>query len=334
MLMSPVPSPQPPAPNFSYLHARADLLNRLRAFFRDRGFLEVETPTLLPEAIPERHIENFVVTPGANALRLADENRLSQRAGRRQPPELLYLQASPELAMKRTARRGFRPHLPSVQSVSRRRIGALHNAEFTMVEWYRPGDDCRAGMDLLDELAYTLTGFSCRRTSYREAFQRTLGIDPHTALMEEPRESTDNPPELSDDRDEWLNYLLATQVEPTLGADGPELLYHYPASQAALATTVEDDFGVPVAERFELYWRGVELANGYHELADATELRRRLVQANEQIAAQGRAPVALPESLLAAMESPGQPPCAGVALGFDRLVMLCVGADSIHEVTV
>ncbi len=296
---------------WDYLHARADLLNRLRAFFRDHGFLEVETPTLLPEAIPERHIENFVVFS----------------------PKL-YLQASPELAMKRLLAAGAGPIFQVCKAYRAEEFGTLHNAEFTMVEWYRPGDDCRAGMDLLDELAYTLTGFSCRRATYREAFQRTLSIDPHTASIEEFRDITENPPDMGDDRDEWLNYLLATQVEPSLGADGPELLYHYPASQAALATTVEDDFGVPVAERFELYWRGVELANGYHELADAAELRRRLVRANEQIAAQGRAAVALPESLLAAMESPGLPPCAGVALGFDRLVMLCVGADSIHEVRI
>jgi elongation factor P--(R)-beta-lysine ligase len=304
---------------WDYLHARADLLDRLRAFFHDRGFLEVETPTLLSEAIPERHIENFVVS------RLAGYSPQGGGA-------TYYLQASPELAMKRLLAAGSGPIFQVCKAYRAEELGALHNAEFTMVEWYRPGDDCRAGMDLLDELAYTLTGFSCRRTTYREAFQGTLGIDPHTALIEDLRESTDDPPELGDERDEWLNYLLATQVEPTLGAGGPELLYHYPASQAALATTVQDDFAVPVAERFELYWRGVELANGYHELAEAAELRRRLVLENEQIAAQGRTTVALPESLLAAMESPGLPPCAGVALGFDRLVMLCVGADSIHDV--
>jgi lysyl-tRNA synthetase class 2 len=133
------------------------------------------------------------------------------------------------------------------------------------------------------------------------------------------------------DHDEWLNLLLATRVEQQLGIFGPEILYHYPASQASLAATTRDERGAEVAERFELYWKGIELANGFYELTDAAVLRERLLQVNAARAADGRAELPLPESLLAAMEQ-GLPASCGVALGFDRLVMLAVGASDIGEV--
>jgi lysyl-tRNA synthetase class 2 len=135
-----------------------------------------------------------------------------------------------------------------------------------------------------------------------------------------------------DNRDEWLNLLLATIVEPRLGAAAPEILYEYPASQSALAAARTRADGMNVAERFELYWRGVELANGYHELTDAAALGARLTAVNEERRAAGRAALPLPESMLAAMERPGLPRCAGCALGFDRLAMLACGAASIDDV--
>jgi lysyl-tRNA synthetase class 2 len=135
----------------------------------------------------------------------------------------------------------------------------------------------------------------------------------------------------SDDRNEWPNLLLAMKVESELGCEGPEILYDYPESQAALAKLAVRETGQRVAERFELYWHGVELANGYHELTDAEELRQRLVAVNEARRAEGRERLPLPESLLAAMEK-GLPASAGCALGFDRLAMLACGAKSIDEV--
>lgn len=304
------------------LRKRAELLDRLRAFFRERGFLEVETPVAAREVIPEQHIEPIM---------LADEER--------------FLQASPEMHHKRLLCVGSGPVFEVTRSFRGREWGKLHNPEFTIVEWYRPGDDLHAGMDLLDELVQTLLDAPpARRTTYREAFARALGLDPHVAPVEGLREAgRERAPELPDtgqassdidfdNRDDWLNYLLSLYVEPTLGEQQPELLYHYPASQAALARLSEEQ-GDPVAERFELYYRGVELANGYHELTDANELRQRLTDVNTAREAGGRLALPMPERLLEAMTDPGLPPCAGVAFGFDRLVMLATGAKSIGEVT-
>jgi lysyl-tRNA synthetase class 2 len=135
----------------------------------------------------------------------------------------------------------------------------------------------------------------------------------------------------TDDRDEWLNLLLAMRAEPQLGRDRPEVIYHFPASQASLAKVIATDAGYEAAERFELYYRGIELANGFHELGDAIEQRRRFEAVNAARVAGGRDAMPLPESLLAALYH-GLPPCTGVALGFDRLVMLAIGAKTIDEV--
>ncbi|HYO23837.1 MAG TPA: EF-P lysine aminoacylase EpmA [Lacipirellulaceae bacterium] len=296
------------------LRQRAEMLARLRAFFAERGVLEVETPLLDAEVIPELHIEPFPVR------------------------QMLWLQASPELHMKRLLAEG----LPAIYQVTRSfrqgERGALHNPEFTIVEWYRAGDGLTEGMQLLDELCQVVGGTApARRTTYAEAFTRHAGVDAHRASCKDlaaaaARLGIDVPRALrADDRDEWLNLLLALHVEPRLGAAGPEILLDYPASQAALATTLLRE-GVEVAERFELYWRGIELANGYHELTDAAALRARLETVNAARASEGRQKLPLPERLLSAMASPGLPPCAGCALGLDRLTMLACGAESIAEV--
>lgn len=298
------------------LRKRAELLAATRAFFAERGFTEVETPLACDEVIPEAHIE---------PVRTAD--------GR-------FLQASPEMEMKRLLchanRNGHsRPIFQLGKAFRDDEHGPLHRREFTMLEWYRPGDDLRAGMDLLVAFVQAMLGTNaCRRTSYRDAFWNACRIDPlNSDLRELNKAANGNGVSEIVDRDELLNLLLARQVEPTLGVETPEILYHYPASQSALAQTTHDALGIEVAERFELYYQGVELANGYHELTDAAELRSRLEVANEQRVAEGRDPLPLPEKLLADMADPGLPPCAGVALGFDRLVMLAVGAESIGEVT-
>ncbi|QDV76109.1 Elongation factor P--(R)-beta-lysine ligase [Planctomycetes bacterium K2D] len=297
------------------LRQRADLLDKTRAFFKQRGFLEVETPLAAAEAIPEQHIQLSTIDDGRRVL-----------------------QASPEMHHKRLLCAGAGSLFEVTKSFRGYEVGRLHNPEFTILEWYQVDKGLDDAIALTEALFQTLLKAPpFRRTTYREAFG-PLGIDPHTAMVEELRElalsrspSAVEPFE-SDDRDEWLNVLLALCVEPTLGVEAPEVLYDYPATQASLAKTVVDGEGAEVAQRFEVYWRGMELANGYEELTDAVALRRRLEIANTQRVAAGWPVVPMPERLLSEMVDPGLPPCAGVAIGFDRIVMLATGAQSIGEV--
>jgi elongation factor P--(R)-beta-lysine ligase len=297
------------------LRRRAELLAKLRAFFVQRAFLEIETPLLDSEIISELHIEPFRVQGD------------------------LWLQASPELHMKRLLAEGLPAIFQVTRSFRQGERGRLHNPEFTIVEWYRAGDGMEEGIGLLDALCREVAEApTAIRTSYAAALERYAGVDAHRATCDELADAARRLgiaiPETIQrhDRDEWLNVLLATVVEPRLGAVGPEILYDYPASQSALAATAVREDGVELAERFELYWRGVELANGYHELTDAAALQRRLQAVNEKRAADGRPALPLPERLLAAMEDPGLPSCSGCALGFDRLAMLVCGAELIDEV--
>lgn len=291
------------------LEKRADLLQRLRAFFYERGFLEVETPLVADEVIPELHIE---------PLKLANGQ---------------FLQASPELHMKRLLAAGTQAIFQVTHSFRAGERGQLHNPEFTIVEWYRVGDDMNEGIALLDEMMQTLLDVpSAKRTSYAEAFVQHAGVNPFDATIDQLAAMETAPAGMDEaNRDEWLNLILARQVEPQLGRDRPEIIYHYPASQAALAKTTNSPTGYEVAERFELYYRGVELANGYHELCDATEQRRRFEEVNAARLADHRPALPVPENLLTALES-GLPDCTGVALGFDRLAMLAAGSTSIDEV--
>lgn len=299
--------------NLQYLKARSRLLQRLRLFFLERGFLEVETPLAASEIIPELHID---------------------------PPKLdgksKWLQASPEMHLKRLLCAGSGAVFEITRSFRSGERGTLHAPEFTIVEWYRPGDDMQAGMQLLAELVCELTGVEKTTSiSYREAFLAHAEIDPHeasTAELQQAAAAVEQQLAGETDCDELLNFLLAKQVEPQLGVAGPQVLYHYPASQSALATTTTDQHGTEVAERFELYWQGVELANGYRELTDAAELRQRLTRVSQQRKQRGRSALPLPEKLLGDMAEHGLPACAGVALGFDRLVMLILEAESIEDV--
>ena len=300
--------------------ARSDLLSGVRKFFFQRGFVEVQTPLLAPEVIPELHIDPMPVTqPG--------------------PPQScqdpLWLQASPELHMKRLLAEGAKAIFQVTRSFRAHEQGQLHHPEFTIVEWYRVGDDMAAGMWLLDELCQEVLAVpAAKHTSYAELFQHQFNLCAHTCPIEKliglanasSAKVTGN-----EDRDTWLNLLWGQQIEPHLGQAQPEIVYDFPASQAALARIRHTPDSPPVAERFELYYRGIELANGYHELTDARELRGRLKQVNANRAIHKKTVLPMPESLLAAMER-GLPNCAGVALGFDRLLMLAVGASSIQEV--
>ncbi len=297
------------------LQLRARLLQRLREFFDQRGFLEVETPLLSADTVVDRHLDPFCVE--------FDNRRM-------------WLQTSPEFAMKRLLADGAEAIYQVTRSFRLGEQGPLHNPEFTIVEWYRTDDDMDAGMQLTGDLCEAMLHCGpAERLSYRDAFEQYVGIDPHTAdvgaLISKVEElGIARPDSLSaDDRDGWLDLLLVDRVQPHLGMERPTLLYDYPAGQAALARVRSDD--PPVAERFELCVSGIELANGFHELLETDELLKRNKNINAQRAADGKPTLPEQSRLLAAMHA-GLPASVGVALGFDRLVMLAAGAKSLSEV--
>ena len=299
------------------LQKRSKLLKKVREFFWQENFQEVETPLLADEIIPELHIDPVCIP----------DNDVPQ-----------WLQASPELHMKRLLAQGMQSIFQVTRSFRGQERGTLHNPEFTILEWYRIGDSFQAGMDLLDRLCQYVDGSPpAKRTSYAEAFQEYIGLCPHTATAQELAHKTASlnielPFDSGlEDRDEWLNYLLVKKIEPHLGCDGPEILYDYPASQAALAKVTQRDQGWQIAERFEMYWKSIELANGYHELTDPGELRKRLTKVNKRRLAEGRRALPLPESLLSAMQS-GLPACAGCAMGFDRLALVALGETTLAAI--
>lgn len=311
-----------PAAPWENLRSRARLLARLRRFFDDRGFLEVETPAMSAESVVDRHLDPLRV------VLFADPRSPDCGVDR-------WLQTSPEFAMKRLLAAGGTAIYQVARAFRGGERGPRHNPEFTLVEWYRVGDGYQDGMRLLDELAAELLERgSSERICYREAFMRHAGFDPFTLdtpqLAALIRSRSPAVPDYGEvDRDSWLNFALAEWVEPRLGEGRPAMLYDYPASQAALARVREGD--PPVAERFELYVDGVELANGYHELLDVAAFRARTAVNRRSRQEEGKP--ALPPSprFEAAMES-GLPPCTGVALGFDRLAMVAVGARDLSAV--
>lgn len=253
-----------------------------------------------------------------------------------QRQETLYLQTSPEFAMKRLLAAGSGPIYQITRAFRDGEAGRRHNPEFAMLEWYRPGFDHHDLMDETDELLNVVLGSpAAERLTYAEAVERHTGLDPHTAPMATLRErvrATD--PSLSsqldpNDRDLWLQLIMSEIVEPKLGRGRPTFLYDYPASQAALARIRP---GPPdVAERFEVYIDGLELANGFHELADPIEQERRFRADLAERRRRGLPEVPIDRNLLDALAA-GLPDCAGVALGVDRLVMLATGASAITEV--
>ena len=314
-----------PSAPWDLLRRRADLLRRLREFFHRRGFLEVETPVLSADVVVDRHLDPLSVV-------LYDDPR--------QPTSgpTYWLQTSPEFAMKRLVAAGGDAIFQVAKAFRAAESGPLHNPEFTLVEWYRAGDDYQAGMQLLAELAVELLERGLpERLSYRDAFRRYAQLDPDqlddASLADALRRLLPEGPHYApSERDSWLNAGLAALVEPRLGRDAPTILHDYPASQAALARVRPASPGeLAKAERFELYVDGVELANGYHELLDADILRSRSREQNAARIADGKQRLPEESRLLDAMEQ-GLPACSGTALGFDRLVMVAVGARSLRDV--
>ena len=307
-----------PTANLAALRQRAQLLETTRAFFRTRRVLEVETPVASGATVTDVQIESL------------------QLAG--SPPR--WLQTSPEFPMKRLLAAGSGDIYQICRVFRAGEQGRLHNPEFTMVEWYRLGMDLPAIMAETGALAATLLAAGGRENlpveslSYADAFQQQLGCDPLSARQEVLAELALThglaPSSVAGStRDVLLDFLVATRVGPRLGNGRLTCLHHFPASQAALAQL--DGADPRTALRFELYAEGVELANGYVELADSVEQQRRFTADLAERRRCGRKEPAMDERLLAALAH-GLPACAGVAMGFDRVAMLALGASSIAEV--
>lgn len=308
-----------PTASLAALRLRATLLAAVRAFFSQRGVLEVDTPALVRHAVTDRHIHSArVELPGHSGP--------------------LYLHTSPEYAMKRLLAAGSGDIYQLAHVFRGEEQSRWHNAEFMLIEWYRCGYSMRQLMEEVALLAASLLALPpdtpVEYLSYREALERELGIDPLQADEAALRARAiaarlDRELAARCDRDELLDWLVGTAVGPQLGRNGLCFVHHYPASQAALARVDASD--PSVALRFELYCRGVELANGFEELADATQQRARFeLDQRRRVAAALPAP-AIDETLLAALEA-GLPPVSGVALGFDRLLMLRQEASGIEQV--
>jgi lysyl-tRNA synthetase class 2 len=291
------------------LAARARLLAQLRTFFELRSVLEVETPLLGAGTVTDVHIDPM-------------------SCGER------WLQTSPEYAMKRLLAAGSGSIYQICKAFRQGEAGTRHNPEFTMLEWYRPDFTLH---DLVQEVASLVCEVLEREAwgqcTYQQLFQHYLELDPFTldtaALAAFARERLDINFE-PEHRDTWLDLLLSHLIEPHLAERGMLFVYDYPPSQAALAR-LRRDGDHQVAERFELYVDGVELANGYCELTDAQEQASRFAGDNEQRIAAGLASRPADLRLLQALEQ-GLPACSGVALGVDRLLMLQLGASSLAEV--
>ena len=315
-----------PTASLEHLARRAALLREVRRFFDERGFLEVTTPLLSRDTVVDRHLEPFRVTVFADPC---------------QPSvgPSWFLQTSPEFHMKRLVAAGATAIYQVTQVFRAAEIGPCHNIEFTMLEWYRVGDDMRKGMDLLAEFVETVleTG-PTDRLSYQQAFEKYLRIDPFSASLPELQRVADDGPGSRPgggpggraEPDDLLDWLLAERITPLLGARRPTILFDFPENQAALAKIRRGH--VNRAERFELFYRGVELANGYHELRWPDELRQRIRQTNDLRRRDGKQELPSENRLLEAMDA-GLPPCSGVAVGFDRLAMLVLSEEKLERVT-
>ncbi len=312
-----------PTASLEMARHRASLLAKIRSFFAERGVMEVETPILSRAANTDPQVESFSTLyrgPGCSSERP------------------LYLHTSPEFPMKRLLAAGYGPIYQICKVFRQGERGRYHNPEFTLLEWYRPDFDHHQLMREVEMLVLTVLpeppAAPSEFISYLEVFERHLGLDPHNASMETiQRCAATHGLEVegmdTELRDPWLDLLMSHVIQPRLGKGRLTFVFDYPPSQAALARIERGD--PPVASRFELFLEGVELANGFHELVDATEQENRFLSELHSRQIAGKPSPPMDQRLLAAMRH-GLPPCAGVALGIDRLLMLAHGASDITEV--
>lgn len=301
------------------LQQRAELLKAIRQYFDEQQLLEVQTPSVLPAAIPDTNIDLLEVTSRLRGSVFCNRS---------------YLQSSPELAMKTLLLKGSGSIYQIAKVFRDDPLGRLHQPEFTMLEWYRIDFDMQQLIEDVKRLIKTLSKklgcdkkLSIEQLSYSDCFERYLNIDVFEADAHQLKALALSNIDLalSDDasqlnKDFWLDLLFSHLIEPKFDRDHLTIVVHYPASQAALAKTIAID-GCQVALRFECFWQGVELANGYQELTTVTEYREQFNKENQQRLDIGKRSIDVDEGFLSLLKiSGGLPVCSGVALGVDRLM--------------
>ncbi len=306
-----------PSPKIARLHDRAFMLHKAREFFAKRHVLEVDCPSLSVRAAIDAHIDLIPATYHGTAR--------------------CYLHSSPEYGMKRLLAEGMGDCYQLSHVFRDGELSHKHNPEFTMAEWYRLGFSLEKMIAETVDFIRLFTGnLPYQIISYRELFLKETGIDYSKATEQElfAYIQANNIPFYAsiqeEGKDALLNLILGTTIEPTLGQDELSVLAYYPASQAALAC--KQWHGTEqVAERFEIYYKGVELANGYHELTDSSEQKARFIDSNAARQTLGKVPLPIDDNFLHALEK-GLPDCCGVAVGFDRLMMLRHPGTQISDV--
>ncbi len=318
-----------PSASLELIKLRADTLRKIRTFFADRDVLEVDTPVLSCATVPDPFIESFQTryVPLTQTMQI----------------DHYYLHTSPEFPMKRLLASGSGSIFQISKVFRQGESGQRHNPEFTLLEWYREGWDHHQLMaeisTLLSDLLSPCMELAepCLMT-YQMVFQEAFGINPHTAGKDDLIACTEKAGlgkvlDKEEDKDRFLELLFSHTIEPGLGKNGDKpcicMLYNYPASQASLAKiALENNY--PVAERFEVFINGMELGNGFHELNDSIEQRRRFETDNRYRKNSGQDEIPLDEHFLAALDQ--LPECAGVALGIERLLMIMSQSQHINDV--
>ena len=307
-----------PTATLELARERATMYATIRQFFAEREVLEVQTPVMSQAG----NTDIFLQSVSTNVT-VHDK------------PRTYYLHTSPEFAMKRLLAAWQVPMYQICPVFRDNEIGRRHNVEFTMLEWYRPGFSLDELARELNDLVSVVMGYTVIFDHYRyvDAFLDFVKIHPFTASCDTLQAiARDNGifVDMGDDHQGWLDVLFSQLVEPHLGKDLPTLLYDYPVATASLAKTTTDKDGNLVARRFELYMNGLEIANAYDELADGQALRVRFEQDNLARKQRGLPVMPIDDNLLAACDA--LPPCSGIAVGLDRLLMVKVGAEKLEQV--
>jgi lysyl-tRNA synthetase class 2 len=312
----------PPSASFESLRLRARVYETIREFFKLREVLEVDTPSLSAATNTDPNILSFKTEfAGFGDV----------------PQQRMYLITSPEFHMKRLLAAGSGSIYQISHVFRQAELGSQHNPEFSLLEWYRVGMDYHTLMQEVTELVSLLVNRPLtdpEYLTYQDAFLHYVGIDPLTATLDELQRLAQQagfslPATGRNNKDLYLDYLMSTQVQPKLGKRRMTFIYEYPASQCALARIKDDNH--QVAERFELFIEGVELANGFHELSDAEQQMARFHSELHQRAQQAIEPADIDQYLIAALGA-GLPDCSGVALGLDRLIQFISGKKTINDI--